>query len=143
MKDNDKGFKKIIENIEKYSRLEAKIGIVDPNIAEYAFYNEEGTADIPKRSFLASTFDDNKGWSGNIEYVRKLVLTGEEPIHAFSKFVCEIAVKDIKEKISSNIQPPNAESTVMRKTKGKGGKTTTLIDTGDMRNAVTFEISLK
>ena len=136
--DTDNGFKKTISNIEKQSRIEAKIGIIDPSIAEYAFYNEEGTEDIPQRSFLASTFDDNKGWSGNIEFVRNRVLEGEDPMRAMSKFVCEIAVNDIKKKISSNIQPPNAKSTIKRK-----GSSRTLIDTGAMRNAVTYEISIK
>lgn len=35
---------------------------------------------------------------------------------------------------------PNSEETVMRKTKGKGGKTSPLIDTGEMRKSITHVV---
>lgn len=142
--DIDKGFKKIIKNIELLSNIEIEVGIFDPEIAEYAIYNEEGTrnkdgsVDIPKRSFFESTYEQNDGWKKPIEFVHSRVLQGEDPIRSASKFVGEVAVKDIKNKISSNIQPPNAVSTIKRK-----GSSRTLIDTGAMRNAVTYRINIK
>lgn len=36
--------------------------------------------------------------------------------------------------------PPNAPSTIARKTKGQGGEVTTLIDTGKLRQSVTWRV---
>lgn len=136
--DIDKGFKKIIENIELLSRVEIEVGIFDSEIAEYAIYNEEGAEHIPKRSFFASTFDENDGWKKPVEFVHDLVLQGKDPLKSAAKFVGELAVNDIKNKISSNIEPPNSESTKKRKKSSR-----TLIDTGAMRNAVKYKINVK
>ena len=46
-----------------------------------------------------------------------------------------MAVADVKLSIASNTPPPNAPATVQRK-----GSSRTLIDTGDMLGAVTYEL---
>jgi hypothetical protein len=45
---------------------------------------------------------------------------------------------EIVKKINSNIPPPNAPSTIERKTHGKGGKTKTLQDTGNLWTSIDF-----
>ena len=40
------------------NRVIGEVGIFDPDTAEYASYNEFGTRNIPARSFLRSTWDE-------------------------------------------------------------------------------------
>lgn len=127
-------------------------------VAEYATYNEFGTEHIPARPFMRNTIkahsaDWQKTFAGNVApqpddpstIYRALYLVGVQ------------AVGHIQETISSNMPPPNAESTKRRKTKvivdGRGrpmkdanGEVMThipgtLVMDGTMRKAVAFEVN--
>ena len=132
--DIDKGYEKIIENLQKLAKVELKVGIIDPAIAGYAMKNEFGDG-VPERSFMRSTVRDKDGWWQAIEKACDLVLQGEDVRQAVG-LVGEIAVNDIKLKISDNVPPPNAPSTIKKK-----GSSRTLIDSGAMRQSVTYEVN--
>ncbi len=134
----DKGFNRIIKDLQEMSKLEAKIGILDPDIAVYAFANEEGDSTHPRRPFLSSTVEDNNYWSNKIsEAIDKVFDQKASAKNAF-KDVCEYAVDGIGQKIESNMAPRNSPETIKRK-----GSSKTLIDKGDMRQAVTYQMIKK
>lgn len=133
---NDKGFKKIIDNLEKLSRTELVVGIFEGSlnrngeeIAPYAIRNEFGYG-VPQRSFMRSTYDDKNGWKKGVEEVYDKVIEGNN-VESAVGILGEIVTNDIKQKISDNIPPPNSPETINKK-----GSSRTLIDTGAMRQAV-------
>lgn len=156
MKDIDKGLKNIKKLLKELNKATLKVGVLsdagtNPEtgeyIADYARANEYGaiTKDgvvIPKRSYIASTADEQKeNWSESMSKAFDAIIKDEgKNLDYHLSRVGEQIRNDIVLKISSNIAPENAYSTVMRKTKGKGGKTTTLIDTGTLRQSIKYEI---
>jgi hypothetical protein len=133
---NDKGFNKIIENLERLARIELTVGIFEGSvnrdgieIAPYAYRNEFGLG-VPQRSFMRSTYEEKNGWKNGIEQVYDEVIQGRS-VESAVGMLGEIVTNDIKTKISNNIPPPNAIETVRRK-----GSSKTLIDTGAMRQSV-------
>jgi hypothetical protein len=133
---NDKGFNKIIENLERLARTELTVGIFEGSvnrdgieIAPYAYRNEFGLG-VPQRSFMRSTYEEKNGWKNGIDQVYDEVIQGRS-VESAVGMLGEIVTNDIKTKISNNIPPPNAIETVRRK-----GSSKTLIDTGAMRQSV-------
>lgn len=57
VRDDDKKWRAYLDQMSKISGLEATAGIFDDDIAEYASFNEFGTADIPERPFMRNAFD--------------------------------------------------------------------------------------
>jgi len=90
---------------------------------------------IPERAFLRKTVDDDGAMTEVFEFgIENYNKTGslESMVNAMgSKFVAKI-----QDSIASNIQPPNHPLT----TELKGGKEKTLIDTGRLRQGVTYEV---
>lgn len=149
MKDIDKGYKDAIKKLQALAGKTLKVGILSDAgvnektetgtlIAEYACYNEFGTKDIPARSFIGSTCDEqSKKWDAMVDKMKI------DPSYSVERLLGTLGaqmVGDIQEKIGSNVSPENRPSTIYRKTKGKMTKTTTLIDTGVMRKSINFEI---
>lgn len=125
----------IIKRSNQFPALTVESGILDTDsaIAEYALYNEFGTRDIPSRSFLRSTFDENLN-----DYENFLINAVANLTDARSRSPRTVMVQlgarirnDIVKKITRLRNPPNAPSTIAQK-----GFDNPLIDTGAMRNAV-------
>lgn len=127
---------KIIRDLRRFTSEKVVVGIINPEIAEYGAYNEFGTKDIPERSFLRSTYDEKIAkWQRQIQAtIRKILRMESDGSNALTQ-LGEVAVKDVQRKISSNIAPPNAPSTIAKKGAGK----TTLYDTGKLTRAITYE----
>ena len=144
MKDIDKGFKEAIKKLQTLKNKTLQAGILKDTgtnegvyIADYASWNEYGTEDIPARPFVGSTCDEQSSkWNGVIDkIIDKILVDPSTDVERLINLLGEQVVGDIKEKIANNIPPPNTEGTIRRKKSTK-----TLIDTGVMRNAITFEI---
>ena len=113
-------------------------GEKDANLPVYASANEFGTQDgrIPERAFLRKTFDDDAAIKAVFDFGAQIYdKTGL--IKDMLKAMGAKLVSEIQKSIDSNIPPPNAPSTI----KAKGGKDHTLIDTGRMRQGVTYKIA--
>jgi hypothetical protein len=137
--------KDILGQIAALSRLAIKVGIFDDAVtpsgefvAEYAAYNEYGTASIPARPFIRGYIENNsekiKSWQ---ELYFKQVSEGKITADA----AAEKMGKNAKEGIKHYIKTPsnfvkNADSTKARKKPGSYP----LIDTGLMRGAVNFKV---
>lgn len=91
---------------------------------------------IPERSFIRSTVDKNNNYK---EVIRKLglaLITGKlTTIPDALKVLGEKITSDIKRSIEQGIPPPNAPSTIRQK-----GSSKPLIDSGQMKNAVTYDV---
>lgn len=143
MFDKDKGFKDFAKIARELNKKSLKLGIFSDAgknretgqyISEYASYNEHGTKKIPKRPFLSTTFDEHKDeWLNDAS---KLLASTDMNAKQIVRTVGEKAVGQIKETISSNIDPRNAASTIAKKKSSR-----TLIDTGAMRAAVSYKVS--
>lgn len=136
--DKDLGLNRFIAQLQVAKRAEVVIGLQEgdtnggKSIAEYGAYNEYGTGDIPERSFMRTSFDENsRRISQDISAQYDLVKQGKALVHHALRWVALRHIVDIKQKINSNIQPANSPKTIARK-----GSSATLIDTGAMRDAV-------
>lgn len=105
------------------------------NILDRAFWNEFGTVRMPERPFIRNAFNANKSaYRAMMMRAAKQIMTG-----AMTKTV---VLSQLGLKAAGDIQrsmpgtpPPNAPSTVRQK-----GSSTTLVDTGQMRQSVTWKL---
>ncbi|MBD2785383.1 hypothetical protein ID858_07785 [Xenorhabdus sp. DI] len=94
------------------------------------------TIRIPERSFLRSTFNENK--DSYVEALAKGIqselLNDGNPIQAFDK-LGEKMTGDVKAKIMSGIDPALSQETIHRKKSSKA-----LIDTGELIQSITYQV---
>jgi len=142
--ERDLGYVKILAEMAKLDGTYVDVGIHSDAgstesgmaIAAYAAFNEYGTATIPERSFMRSTFDETVGALNELK--RRLVggvQDGRLTADRAASFLGEFHQRDIQRKIGSNVPPANAPSTIRMK-----GSSSTLIDTGAMRQAVRYVV---
>lgn len=97
-----------------------------------AFWQEYGTLKIPKRPFMRNAVAKNKvKWVQTFKHFAKGDATTEQILGK----VGEIVRGDIVKSIGDTTTPPNAPATIAMK-----GSSHPLIDTGFMRQSVTFEV---
>lgn len=107
-------------------------------IAAYAAYNEFGTSRIPSRSFMRSTFDEQRGkWASIADRALSSILELRNSPERALSLLGEVAQSDIQRKITILREPPNAASTIAMK-----GSSNPLIDTGAMRAAIRYAVNL-
>lgn len=140
---NDDKWRKIKAMIPEIAKASVKVGIQSDageqdgvSIAQYAFYNEFGTNNIPERSFLRTSMDENQAkYNRFIDNRFGKALTLELTARQALDQLGLMAVSDVQKKITDIRTPPNAESTVRIK-----GSSNPLIDNGTMRRAVRHEV---
>lgn len=124
--------RRAVAALRALKKKELVVGFTDPEVAQYATFNEFGTADIPERPFFRESLRKNRTKYGkalgralqrDLAADRALGLIGAE------------AAADLQESITTLRTPPNAPSTVAQK-----GSSNPLIDTGRMRQSVTFDV---
>lgn len=107
----------------------------DATVVEYAAFNEFGTKNVPQRSFLRSTADENQRKYGDLLAKAVVETVDGKPLRqAFGK-VGEVAVGDVQQKIRNLATPPNAPSTIKKK-----GSSNPLIDSGRLRQSIDWEV---
>lgn len=146
--ENDLGWERIKRETEALSGRAVKVGIQSDagEVAERAFYNEFGTrggasgggwgGPIPARPFISSAFEENRNdlhqmkarlWDG--------VLIGRLDANRAAGLLGEHHQNQVREKITSIDSPPNSPVTTDMK-----GSSNPLIDTGEMRLSVRYEV---
>ncbi len=142
--DTDKGWNRIQQMFRAQRSREVVVGLMDktnarsddaiPNAA-LGNIHEFGLGDMPERSFLRSTFDENKeAYWRSIKTRAGMVLAGRIDIEDTLETLGKRVQADIRDKIHSSVPPELADSTVAAK-----GSTKTLVDSGQMVQAITFE----
>ena len=151
------------------SNKAVKVGILEnatnadtgASIAEYAYWNEFGTKDeevIPARPFFRNAISDNSDtWAGSIKNQLKTVgVTDKNVVEKALKRTGQLMRSDIQQSISKGEFKPLKPETIARKegrlqelkrlkkagqTIKKSQYTIPLKDTGDMFNAISFEVT--
>lgn len=143
-----------------------KVGILEnatnadtgTSIAEYAYFNEFGTKNIPARPFFRNAISDNTDvWAGSIKNQFKTMgVTDKNVVEKALKKTGQLMRSDIQQSISKGNFKPLAPETIARKegrlkelkalkkagqTIKKSQYTIPLKDTGDMFNAISFEVT--
>jgi len=107
--------------------------------ATVAAVQEFGSSDgrIPERSFLRSGIaDSEQGIKKLYDKMMPDVISKDLNIDVIQSLVGEFVVGNIVQKISEGIEPANAPSTIKRK-----GSSTPLIDTGHLRQSITYVLA--
>lgn len=105
-------------------------------VAQVAMMNEFGTETAPERSFIRSTMSAiRKKLKLTIKKLSRKIVDGKIDKHAALGLVGEFVITHIKDTITDGVPPPNAPSTVKAK-----GSDHTLIDTGQMRDSLDYEV---
>ena len=140
--DKDLGWKRIKRKMDFLDGKEIRAGVLPSAgngkkgvpISEYATYNEYGTEKIPSRPFMATSADENKGWSTSVKNAVKGIIDGAEVISQMNT-VGEKMKTDIKKNIGTYRFKPLKPATVKKK-----GHDIQLIDSGDLYDAIDYEV---
>ena len=113
-------------------------GLVNGAVVARAIWNHYGTSrGIPSRPFLLNAIRKNR--RKYLEAMRTSapkILRGEVTLQQFLSRLGILAQGDIQQEITNLRTPPNAPSTIAAK-----GSSNPLIDTGEMRQKVTWKVS--
>lgn len=141
---NRKTHLKLPKNISGPTQVKVGLisGMADQGNINKAVWNEFGTkgggwgGPIPERPFLRNAMRDNadKYLAAMRTSAEKLV-KGQTDLGTVMTKLGLIASDDIKKEITSLKSPPNSPVTIARK-----GSDNPLIDTGEMRNAVSYKV---
>ncbi|MGL5433804.1 MAG: hypothetical protein ACRDBO_00205 [Lachnospiraceae bacterium] len=133
---------RIQKELKELEKLMVAVGFPDggdPSIAEYAAYNDLGTNRSPARPFLRNSAEKHKDeYNKFAQQAIKGIMSGGtaqgaiESLGAFAKGI-------VMEEITDGIYAPNSPITAARKAE-KGASPKPLVDTGQMLDAVNFEV---
>ena len=151
--DTDKGYARLVERMHNIagSKPSVVVGILEGvadretdgvTVLDKGIWNEFGTKNksggwhTPPRSFIRGTVDEKRAEAGQLLafYVRQIVAVKLDEETALGRFGAWFQGQ-IQKRIASGIDPDNAESTIARK-----GSSTPLINTGQLRSAITWAI---
>lgn len=147
------------------SNKAVKVGILEnatnadtgASIAKYAYWNEFGTKNIPPRPFFRNAISDNSDtWAKSISsQLKTMGVTDKNVVKKALKRTGQLMRSDIQQSISKGNFKPLAPETIARKegrlqelkrlkkagqTIKKSQYTIPLKDTGDMFNAISYEV---
>lgn len=150
---DDKGLDRLRVALRDLSATEVFVGILASGKANEAHKDEDGndtvatqqdvgtwmefgTGHVPERSFLRETIavKRNEIETRLAAEVRK-VLTGKQGVDAAMEHVGQFVVGLCQARIKEGIGPELDQSTIDRK-----GSSTPLIDTGQLRSSITYEV---
>lgn len=140
--DKDLGYNALMNDVKKLDGEPfVKVGVLGKSgseLATYAGANEFGTRDgrIPERSFIRSTMDQIRFvlFQQAGRYLDQITAGTMSPKQALG-LMGEFVRARIVVKITTLQDPPNAPSTIAQK-----GSANPLIDSGRMRQAISWEV---
>lgn len=145
--ERDLGFKKFKEQYQQASKKPyVKVGVLESagahtaeggqeqlTVAQVATFNEFGTERIPQRSFLRSTVSNKRHEIS--EFIGKLkAMWLVAPMQALG-LLGQKGQTLVKQTIDDFSDPPNTKATIDAK-----GSSHPLIDTGQMRNSIAYQV---
>lgn len=149
--DKDLGFKKILSEMKKAEGSFVTIGIHQKEgedeydngapITLVGAVHEFGTDNVPKRSWLRSTFDENrKDWMKLTKQLYDKVLTGKSTTEKVLQQLGIIIAEKVKAKFKSG--DPNWPS-LKEKTRARKSSPRTLVDSWKLHNSINSEVKIK
>ena len=148
--DRDAGAKGLVRALAQLGRLKVRVGVLDDGpktgataggratLVGVAALHEYGApaAGIPQRSFIRATVDEKRSEIGAMqEALAAEVAAGSLAPRAALERLGAVVSGMVQTRIAAGIDPPNAPSTVARK-----GSSKPLVDTGQLRSAVTWKV---
>jgi hypothetical protein len=112
-------------------------GKVDGSVIDRAIWNHYGTSrGIPPRPFLLNAMRNNRSkYLFALKSAGAAILKGQATLDQTMRKLGIVAQGDVQQEITNLRTPPNAPSTIAAK-----GSSNPLIDTGEMRSKVTWEV---
>lgn len=112
-------------------------GEADSDNIMKAIWNHFGTSKgIPERPFLSNAMRDNRNaYRAAMRVSAKKILSGQTALRTVLSKLGAKAQGDVQGEITALSSPPNSAVTIARK-----GSSNPLIDTGEMRAAVTWKV---
>ncbi len=105
-------------------------------VADIAALSEFGAPGIPQRSFLRAWFDENQAKTKEAtKRMAQSVLKGKRTRAQAIELLAQSFVGQIQRRIAQGIAPPNSPITIALK-----GSSTPIIETGQVRSAITYAI---
>lgn len=147
--DRDRGLLAVMARLRDLDRLGAKVGILEAagnhqttgdsgevlTVAAVAAVHEFGSVNVPERSFLRAGLDEGRATiADGITTLTGRVVDGMAPRVAVGRLGL-LGQREVQRKLTDGPFTPLAERTILEK-----GSSRPLIDTGQMRRAVTFEV---
>ena len=111
-------------------------------LGEIAVVNEFGSSNgkIPERSFIRSTFDsEKKNWRALTGKLKKQMIAAAKTVEWILSIMGTKIVGDIQAKIVAVKEPPNAPSTIERKTRAGRVGDNPLVDFGQLKSSITYK----
>lgn len=106
------------------------------SVLDIANFQEFGTETIPSRSFIRAWYDENAEKNQRrVSAGVKRVVAGVMSWFDMWSTLGMACVGEIQQRISSNIPPPLSPKTIKRK-----GSSVALIDTGQLRQSITYQV---
>ncbi len=144
-RDIDKGYSTLVKKVFTLGAPKIDVGIFDSagphkystmSVVEIATIHEFGNEHCPERSFLRAWFDENESkCRAAVVAMLEAVLAGKYTKDQALQLLGQRFVGEIQKRIANGIPPPNAPSTIAQK-----GSDKPLIDTGQLRSAITYAI---
>lgn len=119
----------------------ARVGALDEVNAQKLAYSEFGTVREPPRPALSAATDQNAAALHRAvarrvgDVIDGRSATGESILSAVAADLAE----EVRNTIDSNVQPPLAPSTLAARRRRGNASNRTLVDTGEMLRAITYE----
>jgi hypothetical protein len=149
--DRDRGWERLTRELRGAKGLVGKSGVVGPKAAaerklddgrtvtnaELAMIHEFGDG-VPERSFIRKPFDDNRQkYESRLALYARRVYAGAMKVERAVGLVAAEMSSDVKKYIVNGpgVPPPNAPATIAKK-----GSSRPLVDTAQMKNAVTWAV---
>jgi len=118
----------------------------DITVLELALIHELGTAEMPERSFIRRTFEIRASELGKVQgKLMAGVLSGKITYEKALDLLGAWGANEIKQFVKSDqVTPPTTAAATARKNaragKAPDAKGTTLVDTGQLVNAITWQV---
>jgi len=146
--DVDKGYKRLVKQVFGEEKAEVKFGILEAEgnvnhggkqtVLDIAVIHEFGLGHVPRRSFIADYVDQNATrMYAQAKALMVSVVKGNRTKGQILEILGQRWVGEMQKRISSGISPSLAPQTIKRK-----GSSTPLIDTGQLRASITYQVKL-
>jgi hypothetical protein len=153
VRDTDRGYRELLKRV-KMPAVAIATGVLAKDgaqpkqgtegaleLIEVAVWNEFGTSRAPARSFIRAWFDaEEPTLREKLTVLLQEVVAGKLTRDQALERMGLYCVGAIQKRIAEGIAPENAPSTIEKKTKGAGGSTTPLVDTGQLRSSISYEV---
>lgn len=150
IKDTDKGYRDLTRRVfGMQSEQVIRVGIFADDgskqyedgqtVADIANVHEFGLGHVPQRSFIRAYFDGNEvKLKENVVKLLESVVAGKRTKEQVLEILGARIVGEIQQRISKGISPPLKKQTIDRK-----GSSKPLIDTGQLRASITYDVNGK